>query len=409
MSDKLSKYESAPIAKRLFAAIMDATVFIFVFFCLAFLVMWPIINEAMGYKETIALGRRYQLASHLFFAEQKDENDKYVVLDVKDTNGDLSSYHQEVLYFYDTNDLNFYTSHIYYYYHNYKTGVDIELPKPTEEKTFDPILDHFVSPDYQTKINGVLPVNFYTNDWFSKYILRIGETDSFFKIDTSKDKYLDSIVLIDDAKKDDAKNFLKDAARDAVKDLYYSSYYQDIEKKVEHLQLFMFIPSFLVSFGVFYYLFPLIFKDGATLGKKVMHVAVISFDGYSAKKRQIILRETILLLGTAFSAVVIGIGMTSLATMSLGALILFIITMFSKVKRSPHDFAAYTIAIDANTSVWFDDPSDEARHEEELKKNMSKYNKYVENKNLIQVGTEILDEDLKKEVEASKRKQKTKK
>ena len=405
----MSKYESAPIAKRLFAAIMDAAVFIFVFFCLAFLVMWPIINEAMGYKDTIALGRRYQLASHLFFAEKKDDNDNYDVLEVKDTNGNLGDYHQEVLYFYNSNNPSFYINRLYYYYHNFKTGLDIELPKSTEEKTFDPIEDHFVSPDYKTKIDGLLPENYYTNAWFSENILRIGKEDSYIKIDTAKEDYLESIVLIDETKKDAAIDYLKDASREAVKELYYSDFYQDVEKKIEGLQIFMFVPSYLVSFGIFYFLFPLIFKDGETLGKKTMHIAVISFDGYKVKKRQIILRETLLLLGITVSGIVIGIGITSLATMCLGALILFVITMFSKVKRSPHDFASFTIVIDANTSVWFDNPEDEARHEKELQTNMSKYNKYVENKNLIQVGTEILDEDLKKEVEANKKKQKDKK
>ena len=254
-----------------------------------------------------------------------------------------------------------------------------------------------------------MPENYYTNAWFSENILRIGKEDSYFKIDTAKEDYLESIVLVDETKKDDAIDYLKDASREAVKELYYSDFYQDVEKKIEGLQIFMFVPSYLVSFGIFYFLFPLIFKDGETLGKKTMHIAVISFDGYKVKKRQIILRETLLLLGITVSGIVIGIGITSLATMCLGALILFVITMFSKVKRSPHDFASFTIVIDANTSVWFDNPEDEARHEKELQTNMSRYNKYVENKNLIQVGTEILDEDLKKEVEANKKKQKDKK
>lgn len=409
MSDKISKFEYAPLAKRVFAAIMDGAVFMFVFLLMALWVFRPIANAGLGYRETSELGYRYQLASHLYLAEKQDDNGNKVVVEVKDSTGDLLDYKVETLYYYTGEDISFYVGRVYYYYHNYKTGTDIELPQNTETKTWDAIADHFVSPDYKTPINGVLPVKYYTNDWFSKNVLELDKAETYFKIDDTKTDYVQSIVLIDEAKKADALKFLRNAAYEATKDFYFSDYYQGIEKTIERIQLFIFIPPFVISFLIFYFLFPLIFKGGETLGKKTMHLAVISFDGYKAKKRQIILRETILLIAMAFCAVVVGIGLTSIAIMALGTLILFIITLFSKYKRSPHDFAAYTIVVDGIHSVWFDNPEDEARHQKELDENMSKYNKFVDESHLLQKGTEILDEGLKKEVEDNQNKTNSKK
>ena len=404
MSDKLSKFEYAPLVKRVFAAIMDAAVFFFVFLGLALWVFRPIANAGLGYRETSELGYRYQLASHLYLAEKQDDDGNKVVVDVKDSTGDLLDYRSETLYYYDGEDLSFYVARVYYYYHNFKTGIDIELPKNTETKTFDMVEDHFVSPEYKTKIDGVLPEKYYTNEWFSKNILDIENADSYFKIDTEKATYLESITLKDETKKADAITFMKNAAYTATKDFYFSSYFQAVEKTIEGIQLFIFIPPFVISFLIFYFLFPLISKDGETLGKKTMHLAVISFDGYKVKKRQIILRESILLIYTLFCAVVVGIGLTSIAIMALGSLVAFIITLFSKYKRSLHDFAAYTIVVDSIHSTWFDNLEDELRHQKQLDENMSKYNKYVDESHLLQKGTEILDEDLKKEVEAQKNK-----
>ena len=51
MAESISKIEPAPIAKRLFAAIMDALVFIFLFFGLAAFPVTPIAEAGLGYKE----------------------------------------------------------------------------------------------------------------------------------------------------------------------------------------------------------------------------------------------------------------------------------------------------------------------------------------------------------------------
>ena len=400
----IAKYEPAPIAKRLFAGIMDAAVFIFVFFGLALWVFTPLSDPLFGYHETVNIGKRYHLSSHLFLPQKLDDDGNVVVVEVKNSTGNMNDYTELPLYNSSSEDSSFYIKRIYYYYHNFKTNTDIELPTNAE---YDPLEDHFVSPEYNVEINGVLPVNFYTNDWFSKNVLNIESENTYFTIDPNISDYVSSISLKEGVDKEAAITYLKNQAYEATRDMYYSDYFQAVEKKVEAIQYFIFLPPFALSYSVFFILIPLLFKDGQTLGKKTMQIAVISFDGYSAKKRQILFREVLLFIVVFILGIAIGIGLTSFAIMALGVLVLFILTLIPKNKRSIFDYAAYTIVIDCIHSTWFKSVEDEKRHEQELEANMSKYKKYIpENPNLIQVGTEIIDEDLKKQVEEEKKKNK---
>ena len=400
--DSISKYEPAPMAKRLFAGIMDAVVFIFVFLGLALWAFTPIANAAFGYNDANNTGLTYHLSSHLYLPQKINDDGNVVVVEVKDSTGNMKDYTELPLYNSKDENPSFYLKRIYYYYHNFKTNVDIELPQNRE---YDALNDHFVSPDYNKEINGVLPVNLYTNEWFSKEILNIEKDATYFVIDSSNPNYVESISLKEDINKEDALNYLRNAAYEATKDFYYSDFFQAIEKKIERIQYFIFLPPFGLSFAIFFILIPMLFKDGETLGKKTMNIAVISFDGYSAKKRQILFREILLFIVIFVLGIVVGIGLTSFAIMALGVVVLFILTLIPKNKRSIFDYAAYTIVVDSIHSTWFKTKEDEQRHKDELEANMAKYKKYVpENPNLIQVGTEIVDEKLKKELEEEKSK-----
>ena len=106
----------------------------------------------------------------------------------------------------------------------------------------------------------------------------------------------------------------------------------------------------------------------------------------------------------AFTAFIVGIGLTSLATLGIGILILLIATLISKDKRAPHDYAAMTIVIDEQKSVWFDSAEEEIKYADELEAKMAKYkNTKIIDKKVIQVGSTIIDEDVKKEFEESQK------
>ena len=100
----------------------------------------------------------------------------------------------------------------------------------------------------------------------------------------------------------------------------------------------------------------------------------------------------------------IGIGYTSFATLGIGVLIYFIATFISKTNRSMADYLSYTYLIDAKNSVWFKDKKEEELKESIVESNLEKYNKNSEiNKNVIQVGTEIVNEEVKEEFLESKK------
>jgi len=59
-----------------------------------------------------------------------------------------------------------------------------------------------------------------------------------------------------------------------------------------------------------------------------------------------------------------------------------------------------TLVVDANKSVWFDSKVEEQQKLDEINKNMEKYrSQKIENKNIIQIGDKILDDELRKKVE----------
>ena len=94
-----------------------------------------------------------------------------------------------------------------------------------------------------------------------------------------------------------------------------------------------------------------------------------------------------------------------MATLGIGVFIYFVATFISKTKRSFLDYLCYTYLIDTKTSVWFDSPEAEEKAEQELDAKMEKYQSKVEpDKNLIQVGTTIVNEQVKKELEEEKSK-----
>ena len=98
------------------------------------------------------------------------------------------------------------------------------------------------------------------------------------------------------------------------------------------------------------------------------------------------------------------IGVGSLAFLGIGTIIYYLITAISKEKKSPADFLAMTLLVDANKSVWFENATVEQEKEEILEKNMEKYQQNkVEDPHVIQVGGTIVNEDIKREIEEEKK------
>ena len=401
-ASEVSTIVHANIGKRLLAAIIDALFFSFVAIGLALWVFLPIANAGLHYEENQTIATQYRVASHLYVYRQANDDNVYVPIEVKDytekLNPSKSSSINPIYGFTDV-EYTYYLEHLYYYYHSYLTNVDVELPNPTETKTYDPVKDLFVSPHYNDLIEGVLPKDYYTDEWFVSNALDFKDgVSSYFNYDSTKSSILEKVTIKEGVMVDTIVKFLKKACYDATAHLNYSDYYVELTNLIKWAQVVEVVPAIILSYSVFYILIPLLYKNGETLAKKFLKIAVISSNGFQVKKPQILFREVLMFSILLFSALIVGIGLTSLATLGFAIVLLLIATLISKEHRSPMDYAALTLVVDTPKSVWFNSPEEEKKFAQELDDKMAKYkNKKIIEKNVIQVGSTIIDEDVKKE------------
>lgn len=375
MKSEFVKIEEANIARRLIALIMDAVLTVFIFLGLCVLVTTPIANKAFGYADTQASQLRYQIGSQLYIVYETDDSGKVKEKSIQALNYKIpDDYKIALLYEYEPESktkeqiLDFYKTRIKHYYCEYRPGYAHFKPEGFKNET------DFRPPNYKEYQKQKSHEQW--ENWF--------ETKVWSKVKSISDA--------------------KTKASEALNDFYYQDYYQSGNKKLENIQLFIILPSYVLSFSIFFIIIPLCFKNGETLGKKTLHIGLLAKDGYSVKKRQIVLRQSALLLYCGLFSFVIGIGFTSIATLFLGVFIYFVATVISPTKRSFFDYLSFTIVVDTRKSVWYQDEFQEVVITNEFNENMKKYRKGpVENKNVIQVGSKIVNEDIKKEVEESKK------
>lgn len=403
----MSDIKEAHIVRRSIAALLDAVLAVFLFFLLMMYATTPIANKTMGYSDLHQDYVHYQTASHLYLYQQANEDGSVTLIDVKDYEKaiDVNKDSKIVSLINISEESSQYLlDHLRYYYLNYLTGIDIEVPE-SATKTYDIVADKLVDPHFQEVVPGTdkLPSEYYTEEFFNYNILQIGQAgEGMNYFDTAS---LSQRAIIKDGVDEKAcMKFIKVRANEAAKQLYYTDYMQEMNKKANRIQVFIiFVPYFLVLTLV-YFVPSMCFKNGETLGKITMHVCLLSKDGYKVKKRQVIFRFLVFLVELTLSFFILGIGLTSLATGGVGIFLLFIATVFTPKYRSLHDLAAATMVIDSRTSVWFESKEKEDAKVQEFNENLQSYNDYkTENKNVIQVGGEIVDPELKKEIEDKKK------
>ena len=419
----MKKIDIAPFWRRLLAAIMDMSFFALLFVLLMMLVMNPIVNSTMGYQSEMLRGYQYQTASHLYVLRQVIDvsTGEERIIEVKDYTEQIKSGGETTISSINLVDKEniYYLKHVKYYYCNYLTGKDIDLPNDTETKHYDMVLDNFVSPNYdkEMEVDGVkvLPINYYTDEWFNNNILSFGKEDQIYELDGEnnyviKQSYINAHTDASKSEEENqktidsaVKNYLKVIVYNAQGHLYYQDYYQSVNHNVTVAQYVEALIPFFFSLAVVYLLFPLIFKDGETLGKITMKVGLVNKNGYQVSKGQVVLRFLFFTLEIALSTFVIGFGFTSIATLGLGIFVLLILTLVNKNKRALHDFVSGTLVIDKRTSVFFKNKDEEDRFTKEVDEETNRIKSIeVENPHIIQVGDQIIDENIKKEIEEKK-------
>jgi|GEM_PF-3508326 len=413
----MKKIETAPLFRRIMAAFMDAILAFFVYFILVTYVSTPIARKTSKYDGYVTDIYQYDVASHLFVWEQQDDTSRYNPIEVKDFTEKLNDeYLQKVeeVRNVDTYSLNDKIAHLQYYYTVYLAGdvSRVELPNNTETKTYDAIQDKFVSPNYDKKIDGKLLSEIYTKIYFNTKIMGLapeGEENQSpyfaYPVVESVTDYEGLPVLKEGANEADAMKKVNELLYNATKEFYYSDYMSSLQANVRHIQLWAYIPTYVFVVGIFYVLIPMLLKNGMTLAKATLGLSVIGSNGYKAKKRQILFRQLVLVVEATFSLFIVGVGLTSIATLGIGGVIILVVILSNKDHKAPHDFAALSLVIDTKNSVFFDNASEEDRRQKRMQENLDRLHSYEpENPNIIQVGSTIVDENLKEEI---KKKQQT--
>ena len=368
MKNNIRSIKEGNIAKRILAVLIDGAFFAFLFFFFVTMVFSKIADKSFGYSDLGAEGLLHEVNSHLYVVMDKGEDDKYHIIntnDIKDNN-----YRVVNIYDIEDQDASFYEEHVKYYYLNYKTGKNLDVPEGKD-------VNDYRSPDYATFS--------YDEAWFNTKIADFS------------------------TEKTEVQNY-KELAKEALNDLNNSDHFKSLRHDLNLIQYFIMIPSFTISFLLIFLVPPMIFKNGETLAKKMFNLGLVTKDGYDVKKGQIVLRQLFLFVYTGIFAFIIGVEMlTSLSTLCVGVAIYFIALAISRTKRSFADFVGYTYLIDTRNSVWFHDASEEEKNEnkfaEKLEEIEARKNK-VDDKHVIQVGGKILDENLAKEIKNKRKSEK---
>ena len=357
MESSIRSIKQANLAKRLISVIIDGAIFAFVFMFFVTLVFSRIADKAFSYSEKGALGLTHQINSHLYVTTIT-EDDKIKIINVIDINTD--QYEVRSLQDAGVEDPETYKEAVKYYYLNYKSG-NPDLPEGAN-------VNDYVLPGYEK-----LPENQYTEAWFNEKIAAFS------------------------SEKSELEN-CQELANEAMEDLGKTEFFQGLKKDLNKCQIFIIILSFSCAYLIVFFAVPLLFKNGQTIGKKIFSISFVTKDGYDIKKRQIVCRQLILFLYVSIFAFLIGVELvTSMVTLMFGVAIYFVSVAISKTNRSFADYLSYTLPIDSKNSVWFHDPEEEAQKELEVKNDLKKLKKYKpKNKNIIQVGSKVVEEEPEK-------------
>ncbi len=334
-----TKIVDAHIGKRALTAIFD----LFFAFLLGIAVFsissvaMTSTSEANAIKEEMT---SYQLASGLYY---------------KDGDGNIQYYNNLVSYeLYEEKLIHYYTvflkekapvqyreTHDVYWYNVFILGQDDELGKytpnelnarPAPSNTGKTIWEYRVENNQKQYQSPAIPV----------LSLYRGTTRDSGLSDMGKKITLEYYYT------GEKQNCYYNAAGDLYHRPFYLSTVERYENRATVYPLLIAIPSSLV---VFYLALPLIFRDGQTLGKKIMKLAVIRQDEYSSTRPQILLRQfpSIAVVTILFVFMPWNIA----AIVSLGLLILsYALAIFTPHHRAVHDYIAFTRVVDDKESIF---------------------------------------------------------
>lgn len=322
---------------RVGAFLVDFAIFLAFTLALLFGCFQFIVKPALApYKDELD---QEQLNTHLRY---KDENGRIVSL-----NGSTT--------------VEEYSERIQYYYLSYLTG------KVAEPGTGSRLAEEYIKDESGAEVKRS---EYYTVAWYNKNILKISadpdndENSLFTYVKTDGVYDLTKIGIPKDVSivpvKEISTHFQLAYLEAYLNDFCELNYVIDLNNKVSFYYSLEFVLSATFGGIITYIVFPLIFKQGRTIGKKVFKLALASKDGYIFKDAQLLMR--FMPLFVCLLAFLIPIW-KDLALVLLIPLIIFLVSfalaMASPRRASLHDFTAGTIVVDDKTSIIFENEMEE--------------------------------------------------
>ena len=111
------------------------------------------------------------------------------------------------------------------------------------------------------------------------------------------------------------------------------------------------LPTFIIPPIVIFFILPLSLPHGKTLGKLILGEAVVSIEGYRARKIQLVVRQFV--ITTIWLLLALPWQVVAWPSFMLLMLVGYMSKVLSKKGQSVHDMLAGTVAIDSRKSVWF--------------------------------------------------------
>ncbi len=130
------------------------------------------------------------------------------------------------------------------------------------------------------------------------------------------------------------------------------------------------LTAFPLSAMICYFLIPLCFHDGETLGKKMFRLCLINKLGFRIKKSQTVLRQLPQIVFFEVAFVFIGQYIAVMVAF-LGIFISYLFLIFDKKHRSLHDFWSETLVIDKEKSLFYENIGDQEAGEREFSQIMA--------------------------------------
>ena len=177
--------------------------------------------------------------------------------------------------------------------------------------------------------------------WFNTDILKVEETTSLFTL--VDDNVNIRAVVKSSVLQPTLDEFYNNAYNAALVDLASYAPFADLVAQINQYFIEILLIAFVTMAMILYFIFPLIFKEGKTIGKKLLNLSVVNALGYHVKLWQISVRFIVL-----FATFVLAI-----YTIFGSILISYTFMIFSKQYRALHDFFAQTRVVDSKQSTIF--------------------------------------------------------